>query len=206
MHSHIKVLNVCYYVPDWFQRAVLAQLQRRLRLQQLSQQNTTVGRCVEIYYGALFASLVALLDKGSSFSRGRQTDSETEEALVYLHKLCIHCLISQTMESADWWLLKVKQQVQLATGWTSFVSNLGHKKLHLVWTPQVQSRHQNGEELWWSWTWSLVPRRVLFTNLRVVWNHRGQWAAVVRDKCFYCQKYYDCQMKSEENKTNGKKD
>lgn len=101
MRSHIKVVNVCYYVAGWFQRAVLARPQRRLHLQQLSPQNTTVGRCVEIYYSALFASLVALLDRGSSFSRGRQTDSETEEALVYIQELCIYCLISQSTESAD---------------------------------------------------------------------------------------------------------
>lgn len=34
---------------------------------------TSVGRCVEIYYSALFASLVALLDTGSLFSCTRQT-------------------------------------------------------------------------------------------------------------------------------------
>lgn len=97
MRSHIKVLNVCYYVADWFQRAALAQLQCRLRLQQLSLHSTTVGRCVEIYYRALFASLEALLDRGSLVSPGRQTDCETEDGLIYIYKLCFYCLIGQTL-------------------------------------------------------------------------------------------------------------
>lgn len=66
-HKSVKCVLLCAWLVS------KGSPQRRLRLQQLSPQNTTVGRCVEIYCSALFASLVALLDGGSSFSQGRQT-------------------------------------------------------------------------------------------------------------------------------------
>lgn len=69
-HKSVKCVLLCAWLVS---KGRARKPQRRLSLQQLSPQNTTVGRCVEIYCSALFASLVALLDGGSSFSQGRQT-------------------------------------------------------------------------------------------------------------------------------------
>lgn len=69
-HKSVKCVLLCAWLVS---KGRARTPPRRLSLQQISPQNTTVGRCVEIYCSALFASLVALLDGGSSFSQGRQT-------------------------------------------------------------------------------------------------------------------------------------